>query len=136
MRLVAISAIFKDGRMLPQERTPSLCMASVAVLIDAVLFEHGGVGAAMGVVTVRADNFTFPHGHVRRTHELGFSLQMTLAADFNLRSLDKERRHIGELGQLLSARLFHNRVAIDTRHAATLVRAGVPVGLNAALMAG
>ena len=89
----------------------------------------------MRVVAVGANHFAFAQGHVGRAHELGFALQMTLTADFDLRPVDKERSLIGEFGELFAAGFFHERVAIDTGDAAARVRARFPVSLHAALMA-
>ena len=44
MRIVAVSTVFKRGRMLVKERTAPLGMASIAILVDTGLFELGGVG--------------------------------------------------------------------------------------------
>jgi len=37
MRFVAVHAAFANGGVLPQERAPLVCVAAVAVLVDAVL---------------------------------------------------------------------------------------------------
>jgi hypothetical protein len=73
---------------------------------------------------------------MRRTHQLRLSLQVTLAANFYFRPFTEERGYVSKLRQLLAAGPLHDRVAIDTRHAARGVGAGFPIILNAPLMAG
>jgi hypothetical protein len=52
---------------------------------------------------------------MRRAHELGFSLQVALAANFGLRPLVKERRLLANLDELIFVgRLFHQRMASNT----------------------
>jgi hypothetical protein len=109
-------------------------MAQITGLIDAILLELRWIRSAMRIVTIAADDLSFSHGHMRRTHQLCFSLQVALPAYLNFRSSGKERGDLGKFRQLLAAGLFHDGVTVNTRKAATLVRTGVPVGLNAALM--
>jgi hypothetical protein len=73
---------------------------------------------------------------MRGAQELGFSLQVTLAANFRLGSLIEERRLVTNLCELKPiGGFFHDRVAIDARHAAASVWTGFPISLNAALVA-
>src|SRR6266540_4063620 len=91
--------------MLVQERTAAFGMACITILVDARLFE------------------------LRR------SLKVTLAADFGLRSLIKERRPIVDLGELVPVGGFlHDGVAINASDATARVRTGFPVSLHSPLM--
>jgi hypothetical protein len=60
---------------------------------------------------------------------------MTLAADFRLRALAKERGPVTNLGELISVGGFlHDGVAVNATHAAPRMRARFPIGLHTALM--
>lgn len=136
MGLVTIGAIFHYRGMLPEKGPAPLRMALVAGLIDARPFELRGIGSSMGVVAIGACHLAFSERHVRRAHELGSPLKVTLAADFCLGSLVEERSFLTDLGQLKTvARLFHDRVAVDAGDSAARMRARFPVGLNPFLMA-
>ena len=56
MWFMAIGAIIRNRRMFMQEGASPLRMAGEAVLGDAVLFELCGIGAAMRIVAVGADD--------------------------------------------------------------------------------
>ena len=113
--LVAVGAIFKRRRMRPQERPAPLGMTGVTVFIDAGLLELGRIGGAVRIMAVRTGYLAFSHRHMRRAHQLGFSLQMTLAANLGLSPLVKERRLLTNLRELIPVRrFFHQRVAGDT----------------------
>jgi len=135
VRLMAIGAIFYDRGMLPEKRPAPLSVARVTGFINACLYELRRIGRAVRIVAVGANHFAFAQRHVRRPHELGFALQVTLTADFDLRPVDGERSFIGEFGELFAAGFFHERVAIDTRDAAARVGARFPISLHAAPMA-
>lgn len=109
-------------------------MASVAIVVDGGLLELGRVGAAMGIVAIRTDDLSFPHRHVRGTHELRFALQVALAAHFDFCAIDAEGSYIGKLCQLFAARLLHDRVAINARYTPIGMWTCFPIGLYAALM--
>ena len=60
---------------------------------------------------------------------------MTLAADFGLRTLAKERGPVANLGKLISVRRFlHDGVAIYATHASPRMGARFPIRLHTALM--
>jgi hypothetical protein len=132
---MAVGAIIRNRRMLMKEGPSPFRMTGVTVLVNAVLFELCRIGRAVRVVAVRADDLALSHGHVRRAHQLRFSLQVALTAHFYFGSLVEERSFVVNLGKLIFvARLLHYCVAVDTCDAAARVRARLPVGLNAALM--
>lgn len=89
----------------------------------------------MRVVAIRADDLSFSHRHVRRTHQLRFALEMTLTAHFYFCSLGVEKSPVGSLRQLFATGLLHDRVAVDAGNATARVRACLPVSLYAPLMA-
>jgi len=69
-------------------------------------------------------------------HELGFSLQVALAADLNLSSLVEKDSFVVDLGQLEAVGgLLHDRVAVGANNSTTGMGACLPVGLNSLLMA-
>jgi len=136
MRIMAVGAILHDRRMFPHERSPSLCMAHVTGLIDACLFKLGGVRGAVRIVAVGAGHLSFPERHVRRALERGHPLKVTLTADLYLRPLVEKWISVTDLGQLEAVGgLLHDRVAVNTSQATSSMRACLPVGLNAFLMA-
>ena len=65
VRLMTVSTIFEDRRVLPQKRPSSLRMTGIAVLVNAVLFQLGRIGAAVRVMTIGADDVTLAERHVR-----------------------------------------------------------------------
>jgi len=136
VRLMAIGAILNCGSMLPEERSASFCMAHETGLIDARLFELGRIRSPVRVVAVSAGQLPFSKRHVGRTHELGFPLQMALAADLYLRSLVKKGRLVVDLGELEAVGGFlHDRVAVGANNSTSGMRACFPVGLHSLLMA-
>lgn len=135
MRLVTIGAILDNGRVLPEERTASLRMTCVTIFIDAGLFELGRIRSPVGIVAVGACHLSFPKRHVRRAHELGFSLKMALTTDFGLSALVEKGSLIANLGKLVPIGGFlHQSVAIDASDATARMRTCIPIGLNTALM--
>jgi hypothetical protein len=64
MRHVAVPAIFADRWMLVKERPPFVHMATVTVLVDAVLRDQLLGDRAMNIVAIRALKFPLPDRHV------------------------------------------------------------------------
>jgi hypothetical protein len=110
-------------------------MAGITIFINASLFELCGVGTAVWIMAIGAHDLPLSHRHMRRAHELGLALQMTLTANFDFRSINTERRYVGQFRELLAAGLCHQRVTVDASQTAVRVRARLPVSLNAALVA-
>jgi hypothetical protein len=136
VRFVAIVTIFEDRRMLKEERASPLGMALVASLVHACLYELRGIGRAVRVVAIGAAYFSFSHRHMRRTHELGFSLQVALAAHLNRGPFVEKRSFVIQLRQLVPVgRFLHHGVTIDAGEAPTGMGAGFPVGLYSLLVA-
>lgn len=136
VRLVTIAAILQNRRMLPKKRPAPLGVAHVTGFINACLYELRRIRSSVRVMAVGAGHFPFPNRHVGRAHELGFSLQMALAANLSLRSLIKKRSLIADLRQLESVGGFlHDRVAVGANNSTSGMRACFPVGLNSFLMA-
>jgi len=136
VRLVAIGAIIRNRRMLMEKRPAPLGVAGVTVLVDAGLLELRRIGRAMRVMTIGASDLSFPHGHMRRAQQLRFPLQMAGAAKFSLRPLVEERGIFIDLGQLIAVSgFFHDGVTVDAGDTPARVRAGIPISLNAALVA-
>ena len=134
--LVAIATVFKRRRMFPQKRPAPLGVAGVTVFIDAGLLELGRIGGAVRIVAVRTSQLAFSHRHMRRAHELGFSLQVALTANLGFGPLIKKRRLLAGLHELMPVGgLFHHLMAGDTSQPAVRVGTRFPVSLNAALMA-
>jgi len=135
MRLVTVRAVLQHRGVLPEKRAAPLRVARVTIFIDARLFELRGIGRAMGIVTVGARELPFPDRHVRRAHQLRFSLQMTLAADFGLSALVKEGSLIADLSKLEAiGGLLHNHVAVHASDPAARVGARLPIGLKSPLV--
>lgn len=65
VRLMTIGAVFKRGRMFPQERTAALGVTCVTVFVDARLFELGGVRCSVRIMAVAAADFSFAQRHMR-----------------------------------------------------------------------
>src|SRR6266496_1731944 len=64
MRHVAVPAVLADRWMLVKERPPFVHMATVAVLVDAVLRDQLLGDRAMNVVAIRTLKFALPDRHV------------------------------------------------------------------------
>ena len=97
VRLMAVAAILKRRRMFPQKRPAPLGVTGVTVFIDAGLFELGRIGGAVRIVAIGAGELAFSQGHMGRAHELGFSLQVALAANFCFRPLIEKWRLLADL---------------------------------------
>ena len=89
----------------------------------------------MRIVTIGANNLAFSHGHMRRTQQLSFSLQVTLATNFNFRPIDAERSDIRQFGKLFAAGFLHHCMAIHASKPAAGMCASLPIGLHSPLMA-
>ncbi len=136
MGLVAVGTTFHDRSMLPEKRAASLCMASVAVLVDALLDELGRIGCAVRVVATGTGQLPFGERHMGGAHELRLSLQMARAAKLILRALVGEDSLVADLGELEAVGgLLHERVTIHASDPAAGMGAGFPIGLHAALVA-
>jgi hypothetical protein len=134
--LMAVAAVFKRRRMFPQKRPAPLGMAGVTVFIDAGLLELGRIRGAVRIVAIRACELAFPQGHMGGSHELGFSLQVALAANLGFGPLIEKRRLLARLHELMPVGgLFHHLMAGDASQPAVRVGTRFPVSLNAALMA-
>jgi len=122
--------------MFPEKRPASLRMALVTGLVDTRPFKLGRIRSAVRVMAVGASDLSFPERHMGGAHELGFSLQVALAADFYLCPLVKERCLVANLGELEAVGgLLHDRVAVGANNSTTGMRACKPIGLNSSLMA-
>lgn len=64
MRVMANAAVLRHRLMVMDERPALLCMAHVAGLIDAILFELFGSGRTMRIMAIRTGHFAFQHGMV------------------------------------------------------------------------
>ncbi len=136
VRLVAVGTILKDRRMLPEEGATPLRMALVTSLVHACPSKLRRVGRPVRVVTIGTSQLPFRKRHMRRALELSLSLEVALAANLRLRSLVEERSFVTDLGELKAVCGFlHDGVAIDAGDAATGMRARLPIGLHAPLMA-
>ena len=134
--LMAIGAIFYDRRVLPKKRPAPLGVAQITGFINACLYELRGIGCTVRVVAVRTGHLSFPERHVRGAHKLAFSLEVALAANFNLRPLVEKGSLVIDLGKLKAVGLFlHDGVAIDAGKTAAGMGARFPIGLNPFLMA-
>lgn len=136
MRLVAVGTTFHNRRMLPEKRSAPLRMAGVAVFVDARLFELGRVRRAMRIMAISAGELSFSERHVRGALELSLSLKMALAANLGLGALVREDCFVAGLGELEAVGGFlHDGVTVHAGEAAAGMRARLPVGLHAPLMA-
>lgn len=134
--IMTVGAVIENRRMLPEKGTAPFCVAAVTILIDAGLYELGGIRRAVRVMAARAGDLPFSERHVGGALELRLALQMALQANFGFRLFGKENRFVGQFRELIFiACPLHYRVAIDARDAAARVRARLPIGLNPALVA-
>jgi len=100
MRFVAIGAILHYWRVLPQEGTAPLGVATVAILIDRALDQLFGIGRAVRIVATGAGHLAFAEGHVRGALQLGAAHLVALQAEFRLFVL--QRFHVAE-GSVVAA---------------------------------
>lgn len=136
MGFVAVGAGFPNRWMFVQKGTAPFRMTGVAVLVDTRLFELRRIRRSVRIMAVRTCQRAFSYRHVGRALQLGLSLQVTLAAHFRLSPFVKKNCSVAHFRQLVTIRsLFHERMAVDTRHAATRVRARFPICLHSTLMA-
>ena len=87
MRVMATCAVFRNRRVLPQERTAAFRVALVAVLVDARFGQQFRVRAPMRIVAIRACDLAFPERHVRRALNFGAAQLMALKANLRPRLL-------------------------------------------------
>ena len=95
VRFMAVGAVFHDRRMLPQERTATLGVAAIAVLIGCCLQQLMWIRRAVRVVAACAGYFAFAIRHVRRAFQLRASHQVACEAKLRLLFL---RLHLGKRG--------------------------------------
>jgi hypothetical protein len=137
VRLMAGGAILQDRRVFPKKGSAPLRVTGVTVFINSRLNELRWIRRSVRIMTVRTGELSFAKRHMGGAHELRFTLEMALAADFRLRALVKERGPVANLGKLISVGGFlHDGVATNATHATSRMWARFPVGLNAALMTG
>src|SRR5687767_7137409 len=71
VRIVAAGAVLASGRVLPQEGTALLGVATGTALVDGVAnLEHADVGGPMRVVAAGTVHLSFAHRHVTRPFDL------------------------------------------------------------------
>ena len=70
MRLMAVQAVFPNGRVLPKERPSLLGVAGITVLVDGILDQELGARAPVRIVAIGAGHLSFPQGHVGGPHVL------------------------------------------------------------------
>ena len=87
-------------------------------------------------MAIGAGYLSFPQRHVGGTLKLRLALQVTLQTNLGLSLLGKENGLVINFRELiLIARLLHDRMAVNAGDAAASMRARIPIGLNAALVA-
>ncbi len=64
VRLMTVGTAFENRRMLVEKRSATFGMASVAVLIDAGLFELGGIWRTMRVMAIGTGDFALSERHM------------------------------------------------------------------------
>jgi hypothetical protein len=84
---VATAAILQYRRVLPEERTAALGVATVAIVIQGRLNELLGIGRAMRIMATGASHFAFAEWHVRRALQLSATHLMALQTEFRLLGL-------------------------------------------------
>jgi hypothetical protein len=110
-------------------------MTGITVFIGSGLDELCWIRRSVRIMTVRTGQLSLSKRHMGRTHELRFTLEVALAADFCLRALVKERGLVADLGKLIPVgSLLHDGVAVNATHASPRMRARLPMGLHTALM--
>lgn len=80
MGSVAGQTVFDSRRMLPQKRSTGVRMAFEAFLVDGLGIDQMVRDGAVGVVTIRAADFSLPQGVVGLTQRLGANLLVALPA--------------------------------------------------------
>jgi len=68
VRLMAVGAIFKCRRMLPQKWTTPFGVTGVAVFIHACLFQLGRIWTPVRIMAISTGELPFPQRHVRGAH--------------------------------------------------------------------
>ena len=144
VRLMAVGAVFHDGRMLPQKRTTAFGMTAVAILVDGALDELAWVRTSMRVVATGAGNLALAVRHVRGALQLRPAHLMALEAQSRLRLFGAYGGGKGcAVTRLRSqGRITLGRAAVvdpmtvHASHGARLVRAASPEHLIALRVAG
>ena len=135
VRFMTSGAILQHRGVFPKKRSAPLSMTGVTVFIDSGLDKLCWIRRSVRIMTVRTGQLSLSKRHMGRTHELRFTLEVALAADFCLRALVKERGPVADLGKLIPVgSLFHDGVAVNATHASPRMRARLPMGLHTALM--
>jgi len=124
--LVAVGAALRHRRMLPQEGTPLLWMAAIAVVIDGVGLEELFGDRAVGIVAACAGHLPLAEGHVGGTHELCPALDVALSTGLDLGGL-------GELTPL--GDVLHDPMAVGASQVPQLMGTALPVETGGLLMA-
>ena len=84
MRVVAVIAVFRHGRVFPKERTAELGVAVVTGAVRRHTSQQTLRAAAMRVVAARALHFVLANGMRVGLHRLGSLLLVAVEADFCL----------------------------------------------------
>ena len=130
MRLMTIAAILQNRRMLPEEGSAPLGVATVAILVDRALDQLLGIGRAVRIVATGASHLAFAEGHMRRALQLGTAHRVALQAEF--RRLVLQRYHVAKgsavaaLARQRDCLWSHDLMAVYARNPAGLVRAALP----------
>ena len=80
MRIVAVSAVFRHGDMLPQVWPAFFCVAAEARLIHRGRKQQLVVRRPVGIVAASAFHLSFAERHVREPRKLRLLLRMAVAA--------------------------------------------------------
>lgn len=126
VRIMTVQAVLAHGQVLEQKRPALLGVALVASVIDRSRSQHFIGEAAVRIMTVRTHHFAFARRHVRRAKQLRAPILVALEAGVGFK-----RRFQLELAR----HCFHNGMTSGAGETTRLVRASVPIGPVAALMA-
>lgn len=123
VRCMAIGAIIKHGRMLPEERAALLGMAGIASFIGGIFNQQFWPGRTVGIVTFRTGSLANQDGVSRE--QMDFRPLRLMASEADIRLADSLQHLVfGHMGSM----------AVAARHALHLVLAAAPMGAQAALM--
>ena len=124
---MTVVAVLAHRGVFEQERPALFGVTLVASVVDRIRPQQRFGVAAVRIVAIRAHKLAFAHRHMRRAEHLRAPVLVALEAGVRLEcGLELELARHG----------LHDRVAIGAHQAARLVRAAVPIGAIAALMAG
>lgn len=126
MRLVAIQAIFANGRVLPEEGPAFFRMAFIALLVHGVRNDHFRRERSMRVVTTRTGHEPFSNRMMGSSLDLGSNIVVAGAASVF---------HSGGLQERFVRFKRMHRMARYTSQVMLLVHASLPVYLVPTLMA-